>query len=471
MPFFAGLLDLSTSFLATSGSHANPGAHGGEGGHVGLPAVGDELQKLSGGAVHVDLLNNNNSQYYGDFTLGKPGQHFTAVFDTGSGTTWIPGVHCKSDACAEHNRFAVDRSGSFVDDSKAPPGSIHYGTGEVDYENGRDTITFCDRRDNVGCHGDGSHQLPVPNQPFGMSTAQTSYPFRILPFDGILGLAPSTNPGSVLHQLKSAGSLLRNVFGVYLSEDTHRSGSIDFGGVEPSYIAPSSPLHWHKILGRGEWQVAMKDIVVDGKPLHICDGRKDGICPAVVDTGSSLVTGPKNEIEKLLPKIHTSEDCSNMSKMPVVSVQLVDQNGQVVSYPLTPKEYTLSSLEEVPGSGNSGYFNEFPLLGTKKATVPEIHSRCEPGIGVMDVPGKKWVLGDTFLRRYYSIYDDDRGMVGFARSLHPDEAAPAPAAATALPVTQKAVMAAAPSLIVPLFSGYQPSVRPPRGRSSWARFL
>ena len=26
-------------------------------------------------------------------------------------------------------------------------------------------------------------------------------------------------------------------------------------------------------------------------------------------------------------------------------------------------------------------------------------------------------------RRYYSIYDDDRGLVGFAKSIHPDEAA------------------------------------------------
>merc|ERR1712048_125230 len=28
-----------------------------------------------------------------------------------------------------------------------------------------------------------------------------------------------------------------------------------------------------------------------------------------------------------------------------------------------------------------------------------------------------------FLRRYYSIYDDDKGLVGLVRSIHPDEAA------------------------------------------------
>merc|ERR1712130_133898 len=69
---------------------------------------------------------------------------------------------------------------------------------------------------------------------------------------------------------------------------------------------------------------------------------------------------------------------------------------------------------------------EFPFLGHGKE--PEIKPHCEPGIGIMDVPGKKWVLGDTLLRRYYSIYDDDRGLVGFVRSLHPDESVQTPIA-------------------------------------------
>merc|ERR1740121_3448670 len=100
-------------------------------------------------------------------------------------------------------------------------------------------------------------------------------------------------------------------------------------------------------------------------------------------------------------------------------------------------------MEEVPGSGDSGYFKEFPVLGTK-GTAPDVHPRCDPGVGVMDVPGKKWVLVDTFLRRYYSIYDDDRGAVGFVRSVHPDEAtttaAPMPAAAASAPEPRRAAV-------------------------------
>jgi hypothetical protein len=384
--------------------------------------VDKEVLDLPGAKVSVDLLNNNNSQYYADFALGDNRQRFTAIFDTGSGITWVPGHHCKSDTCLEHHRFDTSESSSFSPMKLSGKGSIHYGTGEVKYEGGSDKITFCDSHKNAGCHGLQSHAIEVPQHPFGMSTHQTSNPFRILPFDGILGLAPSKNMGSVMHQLKAAKALAKNILGFYFSEDTHRNGSVSFGGIEPVHIAPNHSIHWHPLTKDDEWEVGMKDIAVDGKRLHMCDDRPGGICPAVVDTGSSLITGPSGEIDKLLSQIRTSDDCSNIGKLPEVSVIITDKEGHDVSYPLTPHEYTLRSWDEVPNTGDNGYFKEFPFLGHGKE--PQVKPHCEPGIGIMDVPGKKWVLGNTLLRRYYSIYDDDRGLVGLVRSIHPDESPP-----------------------------------------------
>ncbi|CAE7181981.1 ctsD, partial [Symbiodinium microadriaticum] len=125
----------------------------------------------------------------------------------------------------------------------------------------------------------------------------------------------------------------------------------------------------------------MKDILVDGKPLHICDDRPDGTCPAVVDTGSSLITGPTGEVEKLLSTVRLKDDCSNLAKLPTVSIRLADKDGVLTDYPLTPQEYTLKSLEEVPQTGNAEYLKEFPVLGGASDAVPQVRPRCDPGLG------------------------------------------------------------------------------------------
>lgn len=399
------------------------------------PGVDPEVLKLQGAKVSVDLMNNNNSQYYGDVAIGSNKQPFTAIFDTGSSVTWVPGAKCKSDTCVEHHRYSEEASKSFQphlasSSSKAAgnarrQGSISYGTGHVKYEGGQDRITFCDSHHNAGCHGLQSKSVETGLHPFGMSTDQTSNPFRVLPFDGILGLSPSTNPGSILGPLKAAKALARNLLGFYFSEDTHRTGSVALGGVEPAHIAPNHPVHWFPITKDDAWQIQMKDIAVNGEPLHICDKMPGGVCTALVDTGSSLLTGPSGHVNKLLDKIHTPDNCSNLATMPTVSMMLVDKNGHEVSYPLTPDDYTLRSWDEVPSTDNSGYQGEFPILGAGKE--PKIVPHCEPGVGIMDTSGDHWVIGNTFLRRYYSMFDDDNGLVGFVRSVHPDESMPASA--------------------------------------------
>lgn len=458
-------------------------------GNFDAAGMDKEIMALSGGKVHIDLLNNNNAQYYADFTIGTPKQRFTAVMDTGSNTTWVPGDKCSTDTCLEHRRFAPAQSHSFSiqDDQGGKESSHGYGTGNVKFESiGRDVLTLCDASDNAGCHGNESHMLEAPSHPFGISKEQTSNPFRVLPFDGIIGLQPSVNERSLLHQLKAGKVLDRNVMGIYLSEDSHRSGSLDFGGVEPMHIAPNHPVHWHPIREKESWTVGMKDIAVGGKRLHLCDSHPGGICQANIDSGSSLLTGPSKDMEKLLPEIHTNEDCSNLSSMPEINVILIDKNGQEVSYPLTPEDYVMRDFEEVPGtSDRGGYVNEFAVLG--KGSVPDLKLTCQPAVGILE--GSKFIIGDTFLRRYYSIYDDDRGLVGLVRSIHPDETPPsstitksAPAQVVdpdsqGNPVLSAVVTASAPSPLLLLPPLPEPTAtiaagrREPCIRASWTRFL
>jgi len=382
--------------------------------------------------VRVDMLNNNNSQYYGDFYLGNPAKPFTAVLDTGSGVIWVPSVKCNSHICKEggHNLFDGEKSSTYVppDSLNDKTNAIHYGTGSVHYQMANDTLRFCDSKLNGNCQSLDKNTLTIPNQAFGITLHQTPEPFKWLPFDGILGLAPSKNPASVLAFLKKSGGLKKMLMGAYLSEDTHRTGSLSLGGIEPQYIAKGHPLYWHKTTHPGEWAVNVKDIEVDGKPLHICDDKPGGLCPAIVDTGSSLLSTPSDMAKKITPLLKIDKKCANLDKMP--NVNLVVQSGkQVIRYPLQPKDYVLQMVNDTTDDRD-----------------------CELGIGPMDVPGKKIVIGDTFLRRYYSIYDDDNDAVGFVRSVHAGETAP-PAHPLSSVISEKmipVVTASMPAFLLPL---------------------
>eukprot|EP00392_Amoebophrya_sp_AT5.2_P006214 g6224.t1 len=327
-------------------------------------------------SIRIDMLNNNNSQYYGDFMLGTPPQPFTAVMDTGSGLIWVPGKKCDTEVCQEHHQYDEGASSTkhAIPSEIGATTVIHYGTGSVHYQQSEDTLRLCDSKLNPNCRNGKQNILTIPSQTMGTSLTQTAEPFKWLPFDGIFGLAPSASKGSALYSIKKAKVLAHNLLGCYLSEDTHRTGSMSFGGIEPQYIAKGHPLYWHDSTHDKEWQVAISDFEINGERQHVCDGYPDKECLAVVDTGSSLVTGPMDLMDPMMKKMKLDTTCKQLEKMPRVDV-LIKGNEGTVRYPLTPQEYTLADVDE----------EDKPV--------------CELGFGGMDVPGRKWVLGDTFLRR------------------------------------------------------------------------
>ncbi|XP_015264382.1 PREDICTED: cathepsin D-like, partial [Gekko japonicus] len=126
--------------------------------------------------------------------------------------------------------------------------------------------------------------------------------------------------------------------------------------------------------------------------LTLC---KDG-CEAIVDTGTSLITGPTEEIKKLQKAIGAKPiikgqymlPCDKLSTLPNVNLVL---GGN--SYSLGPENYAL------------------------KITV-QGETLCLSGFSALDVPppgGPLWILGDVFIGPYYTVFDRDNDSVGFAK--------------------------------------------------------
>ncbi|XP_053103444.1 embryonic pepsinogen-like [Hemicordylus capensis] len=316
------------------------------------------------------LLNFLDTEYYGTIDIGTPPQNFTVVFDTGSSNLWVPSVHCISTACQGHNRFSPSQSSTFRRTQRTV--SIQYGTGSMTGILGYDTVLVSG--------------LTSTNQIFGLSTSEPGSVFANAKFDGILGLAyPSIASGGatpVFDNLMNLGLVQQDLFSVYLSRE--KTGSVlTLGAIDDSHYTGS--INWIPVTKQGYWQIAVDGILVNGQAIA-CSGG----CPAIVDTGTSLLAGPEAEISSLqkaigaTPGLNGEYDvsCSNLPNMPDVVFVI---NG--IHYPLTPSAYT----DQVHnGSCISGFQN---------------------------LPGDLWILGDVFIREYFSVFDRGHDRVGLAKAV------------------------------------------------------
>ncbi|XP_036273299.2 pregnancy-associated glycoprotein-like [Pipistrellus kuhlii] len=207
----------------------------------------------------------------------------------------------------------------------------------------------------------------------------------ILPFDGILGLAyPSlairgTTP--VFDSMWNQGLISKNVFAFYLSSNKENGSVVMFGGVDPTYY--QGRLQWVPVSRQVHWQVTVDSISMDSKVVACANS-----CQAFMDTGASLVTGPTNAILNILRNIGARKMTSGWYIISCTAVQSLPDivftiNG--VAYPVPASAYI---RREETGS-------------------------CFANLHGSDFTSS-WVLGDVFLRLYFTVFDRGNNRIGLA---------------------------------------------------------
>ncbi|XP_008152718.3 napsin-A [Eptesicus fuscus] len=345
---------------------------------LGAPSPG-------GRSAFVPLSNFMNAQYYGKIGLGTPPQNFSVIFDTGSSNLWVPSRRCNffSLPCWFHHRFDPKASSSFK-----PNGTtfaIQYGSGRLSGILSEDKLTI----------GGITNASVV----FGEALWEPSLVFVFARFDGILGLGfPILAVGGVrppLDALVAQGLLDKPVFSFYLNRDPEAAdgGELVLGGSDPAHYIP--PLTYVPVTIPAYWQVHMERVKV-GTGLTLCAQG----CPAILDTGTSLITGPTEEIRALHRAIGGFPllgkyiiECSIISTLPPVAFNL---GG--VWFNLTSQDYVIQ-------------------IARGGARL------CLLGFQALDVPppdGPLWILGDVFLRSYVAVFDRGNlkkgARVGLARA-------------------------------------------------------
>lgn len=336
----------------------------------------DVKLRYRSGEFPEPLTNYLDAQYYGEISVGTPPQKFTVIFDTGSSNLWVPSVKCSSLACKLHNQYDAKKSSTYK-----PNGTefeITYGSGSMIGFLSTDAVSI------------GS--VSVKEQVFTEATIEPGTAFVAGKFDGILGLGyPSLSVDGVkpvFNNLIEQNLVDEPVFSFYLNRnaDDTVGGEIIFGGSDPKFY--EGDLTYVDVTEQAYWQIKTDTVKVGSQTF--CDGG----CQAIVDTGTSLITGPSEEIDALNDVIGAEYDF---------------ESG----------EYTVD-CDTIPSLPNITFViggNPFVLTGKDyilKIDVGDGESECISGFEGLDINSGLWILGDVFIGKYYTLFDVGNNRVGFA---------------------------------------------------------
>lgn len=334
---------------------------------INTPKYGALFSEASG-EHNVVIKDYQNAQYYGEMKIGTPAQKFNVIFDTGSSNLWVPAKSCALTNCGLKSKYDSSKSSSYV--KNGTEFKIEYGSGPVSGYFSKDTATIAG--------------IEVKDQDFAEidNAKGLGLGYKLGKFDGIMGLGFDTisvgGVNSPFHNMVEQGLVDEPMFAFYLGDNA--DGELTFGGYDSEKF--TGDLNWVKLESATYWQVALDSISVEGKPIT-------RVKSAIVDSGTSLITGPVREVAALAKTVGAKRtpagsymiDCN--ATLPNLDIEL---GGQ--TYTLEGKDYIIESQGACL----------FALMG-------------------LDIPqpaGPLWILGDVFMRKFYTVFDYTKQQVGIA---------------------------------------------------------
>jgi hypothetical protein len=323
----------------------------------------------------IVINDYENSQYYGEVALGTPEQKFNVIFDTGSSDLWVASSKC-DDSCGRHAEYDSSASSTYVANGTAF--DIMYGSGPVSGFQSVDTL-------NMG-------GLLVKSQEFAEVTnaAGLGAAYKLGKFDGILGMAfdvLSVNKvPTPFDNLVSQGLIDTAQFAFYLGDSRTDKGELVLGGTDPAHY--SGDITWVNLLAATYWEITLNGMSVDG--TSYTSGTK-----AIVDSGTSILTAPSDVVASIAAQLGAKEIIEGEYMLACDYEGLPD-----FTFTIDGHDYTLSASDYLLPDGDL----------------------CLLGMIGMDIPaptGPLWILGDVFMRKYYTVFDTANKRVGFALATHP----------------------------------------------------
>ncbi|KAL6719599.1 hypothetical protein ACLMJK_001519 [Lecanora helva] len=371
------------------------------------PVKRDTLRRRQTVTVSLD---NEKTLYFANVSLGTPAQDFRLHIDTGSSDLW---TNSKSSRICSHRGDLCSTSGTYDTNS-----SSTYNFVSSDFD-----VSYVD---GSGASGDyATDTLSIGGKTlkdfqFGIGYDSTSA-------EGILGIGYTANEAQVnranqkeysnLPQAMVDGGLIKsNAYSLWLDDIESSTGSIIFGGVDTDkYHGELQSLPVQKVYD----QYTQFIITLSGLNLSN-EGRNTSLTmdlptAVILDSGSSLTYLPNT----LTAAIYTDLQVQyfDNAQTAFADCGLADQDitldftftTPTISVPISEliinSDASESSDREDPDSRNG--------RGSQSSGESD-GSLCV--FGIAPAEGSTAVLGDTFLRSAYVVYDLENDEISIAQT-------------------------------------------------------
>jgi cathepsin D len=323
--------------------------------------------------IRVDLTNHKDLSYIGTIGLGTPSQNFRVVFDTGSSNLWVPSAQCLSSTCLSKTQYDQAKSSLFTDEKNNF--SIKYGTGSVTCAVFSDILTL------------GTLQTRVTA---GQATTMADFFKNVQDMDGILGLGypilSSNKIPTPIDLLKESGAIKKRIVGFSMTKNGSEGSFMSVGDIDQAQMTDKDKhLYWHAVPQQAYWSVQMTkaswSTPASGNMMLVNSAK------VIVDSGSSAIV--------MDPAFWTALTGLSVN---AINFGLGYQCGPIramfgdlciwisqVKYCITAHDLFIETK------------NGFCIFGVQIGSVGN-------GIGM--------ILGDTFMKQYYTIFDMEENRVG-----------------------------------------------------------
>ncbi|CAH8556236.1 hypothetical protein MS3_00005500 [Schistosoma haematobium] len=321
------------------------------------------------------LINYENLQYYGEISVGTPPQKLRVLFDTGSTDTWLASRKCwfLDIFCWMFSFYDSSKSSTYVADGSNF--NVQYLDSNYSGFWSLDTIRI--------------NPLEIRNQAFAEMRSIFNLDYLSDKYDGIIGMSNRriSEYGNIpmFPNILANGVNMNPIFSFYLNRENGEGigGEMVLGGVNPKYF--KGDFEYVPTIQNYMWTIQMLSLQING--INFCN-----ICSAVIDTGTSLIIGPNEQVERINSLLHAFDnfgrnviDCGRIDMLP--SIEFIFHRKK---YILKPQHYVVKETDFFKTICLSPFQSHFSL------------------------PPNYWVLGDVFMGKFYTVFDFGQRRIGLA---------------------------------------------------------